>query len=230
MAFTAQAPRRSATVALIRPLRDRDVLVPGEVYYYRRRSHWASLGVAALEAFSISFLSLLVFSGVRLTGSRLMIVALIVAGVTATKMFQAKTWDWTDHIWLGLAAITIVWTQLSAPQLALMVTLWAVGRFGLQFVRWSHYEWRYITNRRIIEVSGFFGSRISSMPITRLTDITMRRSTWGEVLSYGELRVETAGQDQALGTIPFLLEPERFHEIAITLATKEVVSSSRPKK
>ena len=222
MAVTAHAPRRSATLALLRPLTDADVLVPGEVYYYKHRAHWASLGIMAVETLSILFVGSLVLTGAGISSNLIFISLLIIAAVTLHRMFKSHQWSWTEYVGLGLAVLTAFSAKLSPPGIALLVMGWAFTRFAFAFLRWSNYCVRYITNRRIIEVNGLFGSRVSSMPITRLTDITLDRSIGGEVLEYGTLVVETAGQDQALGTIDFLLEPERFHELSVRLATRVV--------
>ena len=82
---------------------------------------------------------------------------------------------------------------------------------------WAFYEKLYITNRRVIKSTGFLGANIDGMPLTRITDIAFNRSVPGEVLGYGTFRLETAGQDQALGRIPFLNQPDLFYNILIGL-------------
>ncbi len=49
------------------------------------------------------------------------------------------------------------------------------------------------------------------MPLTRVTDMSFRRSALGRLLGYGEFIVESAGQEQALRTINFLPYPEQLY-------------------
>ena len=45
--------------------------------------------------------------------------------------------------------------------------------------------------------------------------LILQTLTRGDMLGYGTFRVETAGQDQALGQLDFLLYPEEFHDLVI---------------
>jgi hypothetical protein len=49
------------------------------------------------------------------------------------------------------------------------------------------------------------------MPLTRVTDMSFRRSALGRLLGYGEFIIESAGQEQALRTINFLPYPEQLY-------------------
>ena len=56
----------------------------------------------------------------------------------------------------------------------------------------------------------------ASMPLhqalTKVTDLTFRRSLRGRLLGYGTLIVESAGQDQALSHIDYIPRPEEVYE------------------
>ena len=58
------------------------------------------------------------------------------------------------------------------------------------------------------------------MPVSHVTDLVLTRTTGGELFGYGDLRIESAGQDQSLASIPWLVEPRAFHRLAVRLATK----------
>jgi uncharacterized membrane protein YdbT with pleckstrin-like domain len=96
-----------------------------------------------------------------------------------------------------------------------------ITRLVVVLARWSFYERRYITNRRVIESGGFLGSRISSMPLSRVTDISYSRTIPGELFGYATMRVETAGQDQALGIVRFISEPDHFYEVLINFSAPQ---------
>ena len=49
------------------------------------------------------------------------------------------------------------------------------------------------------------------MPLTKVTDMSFRRSFAGRLLGYGEFIVESAGQDQALRNVEFIPYPEQLY-------------------
>ncbi len=57
------------------------------------------------------------------------------------------------------------------------------------------------------------------MPLTRVTDMTYRRSIAGRLLGYGDLIVESAGQDQALSRIERIPHPDHFYRTITSLVT-----------
>ena len=48
-------------------------------------------------------------------------------------------------------------------------------------------------------------------PLTKVTDMSFRRSSLGRVLGYGEFVLESAGQDQALRVVDHLPCPEQLY-------------------
>ena len=68
-----------------------------------------------------------------------------------------------------------------------------------------------VTDNRMILVSGFVVRKVAMMPLTRVTDMSFRRSALGRLLGYGEFIIESAGQKQALHTINFLPYPEQLY-------------------
>ena len=68
-----------------------------------------------------------------------------------------------------------------------------------------------VTDNRMILVSGFVVRKVAMMPLTRVTDMSFRRSALGRLLGYGQFIIESAGQEQALRTINFLPYPEQLY-------------------
>ena len=238
----------SDTSSLIRPLAERDVLIPNEQVYYAERQHWAVLVQPVYETFI--FLLLVVFiadvqasgglstanrwvgvilllafahvaalaiSGGRAPTSRLAVDPFSTGGVTGVN--PLVRWS----VAIGLLLLLIV-TGFSTTGIILVIVV--IGRLITILARWTFYERRYITNRRLIESSGFLGSRISSMPLSRVTDIVYGRTVPGEILGYARMRVETAGQDQALGVILFIAEPDHFYEVLVNFSAPQAPSAS----
>ena len=66
------------------------------------------------------------------------------------------------------------------------------------------------------------------MPVARVTDLVLHRTAPGETFGYGNLRIESAGQEQSLSNVRFLIEPRTFHRLAVRLATKPAEIDLRP--
>jgi membrane protein YdbS with pleckstrin-like domain len=100
------------------------------------------------------------------------------------------------------------------------VLIWIVwGLWGLLMLRliWEAVNWAVdyfvITSKRILLTSGVFTRSVAMMPLTKVTDMSFRRSFAGRLLGYGEFVVESAGQDQALRTIDHIPYPEELYQI-----------------
>ena len=59
---------------------------------------------------------------------------------------------------------------------------------------------------------GIITLNMGMMPLSKVTDLTFRRSFGGRLLGYGTLVVESAGQIQALNKIKFIPRPEEIYE------------------
>jgi uncharacterized membrane protein YdbT with pleckstrin-like domain len=58
---------------------------------------------------------------------------------------------------------------------------------------------------------GLITRRVDMMPLSKVTDMSFQRSLLGRMLGYGEFVLESAGQDQALSTVPFIPYPETLY-------------------
>lgn len=222
--------------SLLKPLSKDDILVPDEHVQYGERQHWASVIQPVYETFIFLLFIIwlvdlsqggpLVTSGISfvLLGATLHTIGLAVTGGRAPVSRLAsdpfsnpggKKVNRTGLITVAgvLGLLGIVSNSLAVAGIAAVVIV--VGRLVILLARWSFYERRYITNRRVIEAGGFLGSRISSMPLSRVTDISYHRTIMGELLGYSTMRVETAGQDQALGLVRFISDPSHFYEMLV---------------
>lgn len=50
-----------------------------------------------------------------------------------------------------------------------------------------------VTNRRVYYKTGLLGGNERSIPLNRVTDISVSRGVFGAVLGYGSIRIESAG-------------------------------------
>jgi uncharacterized membrane protein YdbT with pleckstrin-like domain len=115
----------------------------------------------------------------------------------------------------GLLAAFILSATLLRGHTTLILIIW--GLWGLLMVRliWQAINWAVdyfvITSKRILLTSGVFTRSVAMMPLSKVTDMSFRRSLAGRLLGYGEFVVESAGQDQALRTIDHIPYPEDLY-------------------
>jgi uncharacterized membrane protein YdbT with pleckstrin-like domain len=115
----------------------------------------------------------------------------------------------------GLLAAFILSATLLRGHTTLIWIVW--GLWGVLMVRliWQAVNWAVdyfvITSKRILLTSGVFTRSVAMMPLSKVTDMSFRRSFAGRLMGYGEFVVESAGQDQALRTIDHIPYPEDLY-------------------
>jgi hypothetical protein len=68
-----------------------------------------------------------------------------------------------------------------------------------------------ITTERLLLTTGLLTRKVAMMPLSKVTDMSFQRSFGGRILGYGELIVESAGQNQALDHVPYIPYPEQLY-------------------
>ncbi|MGH3951306.1 MAG: PH domain-containing protein [Pseudonocardiaceae bacterium] len=84
-------------------------------------------------------------------------------------------------------------------------------RFSYLVMEWW-VETLVVTDKRFIMTTGVFTTKVLMMPISKVTDLTYKRTAWGRMLGYGTMVVESAGQIQALNHIDYLPSPDEFYD------------------
>ena len=79
-----------------------------------------------------------------------------------------------------------------------------------QVMNWS-VDYFVVTSERLLLMRGFLTRQINMMPLTKVTDMSFKRSFAGRLLGYGEFIVEWPGQDQALRNVEFIPYPEQLY-------------------
>lgn len=93
--------------------------------------------------------------------------------------------------------------------------LW--GLWGILLVRllWKAGNWAVdyfvVTTERLLLTTGLLTRKVNMMPLTKVTDMSFKRSFPGRILGYGEFIVESAGQDQALRNVEYIPYPEQLY-------------------
>jgi hypothetical protein len=197
------------------PLRDEDVLVRGERVLYRRRRHWAAVLPELVQFLAVLFVHT-AFSMRGTTGlGTVLIFGCVLSYIVLRPLIQRERWHTWQLFLMAIVAFWIIQTGMSLLGIATLLVFVMGLRFCVRALRWAFYQRTYLTTRRVMEVDGFLGTRVNSMPTAHITDVMLRRNPLGELLGYGTFRVESAGQDQALGTLDYLLDPERFHDLVV---------------
>ena len=117
----------------------------------------------------------------------------------------------------GLFLLLMIVAQHYLPESALVdnltfyLALAAVVRFTVQTILWW-IERIVITDKRVMLAEGIITHNVGMMPLSKVTDLTFRRTFGGRLLGYGTLIVESAGQIQALNKIRYMPRPEEIYE------------------
>lgn len=105
---------------------------------------------------------------------------------------------------LLVKGVAVVWLLQS---LLWYVAVGALLRLAWKVLHWWH-ELLIVTDKRFMINSGIIQTKNSMMPISKVTDMSFMRPFLGQVLGYGTLRIESAGQKQDLERIEYLPRPE----------------------
>jgi uncharacterized membrane protein YdbT with pleckstrin-like domain len=108
----------------------------------------------------------------------------------------------------GVLSATVVHGVLSA----IIWLAWGVllVRLIWKAVNWS-VDYFVVTSERLLLTRGFLTRRVNMMPLTKVTDMSIKRTVPGRMLGYGEFIVESAGQDQALRNVTYIPYPEQLY-------------------
>ncbi len=115
----------------------------------------------------------------------------------------------------GLIVAGALSNTIAAGNGALLSLIWWIWLLLLVRFVWKVADWYVdyfvITSRRMLSTYGIITRKVAMMPISKVTDMSFRRSVMGRVLGYGEFVLESAGQDQALTNIKYLPYPEQLY-------------------
>jgi uncharacterized membrane protein YdbT with pleckstrin-like domain len=97
----------------------------------------------------------------------------------------------------------------------LLAILWIAWGVLLLRLIWKAVNWAVdyfvITTERLLLTTGLLTRKVAMMPLSKVTDMSFRRSFGGRLLGYGEIIVESAGQNQALDRVPYIPYPEQLY-------------------
>jgi membrane protein YdbS with pleckstrin-like domain len=113
--------------------------------------------------------------------------------------------------------VLLMWLdQVLPPRLPLardvLLAGWVVvmARLTWRVLEWRA-DWFVVTDRRLLLRTGIVTRRVAMMPLIKVTDMSYARPPVGRLLGYGEIVIESAGQDQALRRIRHLPRPDELY-------------------
>ncbi|MFV0464013.1 MAG: PH domain-containing protein [Nostocoides sp.] len=131
---------------------------------------------------------------------------------------------WRQSV-LAAGGILFVLIAVFGPNRPLYSSSLSIGFwFILAIILWwlYHYlEWRRqwfgVTTKRIVFLAGLLDTDIQMMPLSKLTDMTFKKTWIGDRLGYSHFIVESAGQTQALERLRFIPNAQRARELLTNL-------------
>ena len=97
----------------------------------------------------------------------------------------------------------------------LTFVVWIAWIFLFLRMVWKTVNWAVdffvVTSQRMLLTSGVLTRKVAMMPLSKVTDMSFRRSFAGKLFGYGEFIVESAGQNQALQNVDHIPYPEQLY-------------------
>ena len=129
------------------------------------------------------------------------------------------------EVLVGLAIAGWLSNAVAHGNGAALLVIWILWALLLLRLLAKVYEWVktyfVVTSQRMLLSTGVVTHKVNMMPLTKVTDMTFRRSAMGRLLGYGEFIVESAGQNQALRIVDHLPYPEQLYLEVCGLIFKE---------
>ncbi len=110
------------------------------------------------------------------------------------------------YLWLD-AGVHVGRRLLEVVGVGVLVAAARLGWAELQ----RRYRWIVVTNKRILKHEGVLDVSVPMMRLTKVTDMTYRHSLLGELAGFGEIIIESAGQQQAIRELTYIPDPDEVN-------------------
>lgn len=135
-----------------------------------------------------------------------------------------------------VAALALVLRSLSdasalssTRQFFLVLLAVAAVWLGVSWLQWSRHFF-LATDQRVLKMYGVLSTTVDSMKVQKVTDMKYHRSFLGEIIGYGSITIESAGQDQALHDIDYIPYPrENYQELCHVILGEDPRTGGRKK-
>lgn len=105
-------------------------------------------------------------------------------------------------------------------QTVLILALAMTAYTGYKVADWwrSYYV---ITDERVLLLRGILSVSVSAVRLARVTETRFVRSVWGRILGYGELKLDSAGEQLSLASLDYLPRAEEVYRLVTSLLLGE---------
>jgi uncharacterized membrane protein YdbT with pleckstrin-like domain len=131
---------------------------------------------------------------------------LFLAVIIGTQSYLARS-VLADNVTFYLAVVAML-------RLSIIAALWWTERI-------------IITDKRVMLARGLVVTRVSMMPLSKVTDLTFEQGLRGRLFKFGSVIIESAGQIPALGRIDFVPQSEEVYDALSELIFGERVPRVR---
>lgn len=132
--------------------------------------------------------------------------------VVANRHHWARMVEPVVSVVIGFVVVALVDAKVGPALGNLALVLWWVWFALIARTLWKALEWRnewfVATDKRLLMTYGLITHRVAMMPIRKVTDMNYARSPISRVLGYGQFVLESAGQDQAMREINWVVDPD----------------------
>lgn len=90
----------------------------------------------------------------------------------------------------------------------LLLLVVPIGHLALRVWAWWNKQY-IVTNRRIIQVTGTFGKRVSDTSLEKINDIVMEQSALGRLLKFGDIEI-ISGSESGIDVFRRIADPIEF--------------------
>ena len=127
---------------------------------------------------------------------------------------------WAAPLWRlarggGMMTVIGVLTFLVPGFLLVQLALLLAALAHTAWIGWCILDWRVeqiaVTDSRLIRLSGIISTTVDTVPLAKITDLSLRRTIPGRILGYGSLAVETAGQKGGIDRLTFVPSPSAVY-------------------
>lgn len=189
-------------------------LSPHERLMIHARFHPISAAYPFFKATAAAFVGLWIWAVYGIVGT-VVIIAAIVQWLRGRRVFGDLSFLLAGAIVVGVLFVTGFAGNIGG--LIFLLMLFALGVAIYQLIDF-YYTQIFLTDQRIFRVSGLLTRQVATMPLKALTDIRYEQTILGRLFNYGHFHVESAGQEQALGSLHFVAQPGTFYRIVMAEA------------
>ncbi len=91
--------------------------------------------------------------------------------------------------------------------------------FGIYLIQWKS-EWIKVDQAYVTYSTGVFKKNLLAIPLQNIQNVIVEQSFLGRIFKYGDMRIQSAGDDEVLITFKSLSHPIELKQLLISAAEK----------